>query len=81
MPLRGPVRSIYSVPTIIIFCEGLGIATARALIEAEPSVGSLNFPLRQAVRLYYRVSSHGCWGCTVELTHVLGKLVMLLSLS
>ena len=57
MPLRGPVRSIYSVPTIVIFCEGLGIATARALIEAEPSVGSLNFPLRQSVRLYYRVSA------------------------
>ena len=56
-PLRGPVRSIYSVPTIVIFCEGLGIATARALIEAEPSVGSLNFPLRQSVRLYYRVSA------------------------
>ena len=50
------MRSIYSMPTIVIFCEGSGIATARALIEAEASVGSLNFPLRQSVRLYYRAS-------------------------
>ena len=55
MPLKGPIRSIYSFPTIVIFCEGLGIAAARALIEAEPAVGSLSFPLRQDVRLYYRV--------------------------
>lgn len=56
LPLRGPIRAIYSYPTIVIFCEGLGIAAARALIEAEPAVGSLSFPLRQDVRLYYRVS-------------------------
>ena len=55
MPLRGPVRSIYSFPTVVIFCEGLGIAGARALIEAEAAVGSLSLPLRQDVRLYYRV--------------------------
>ena len=55
MNLRGPIRSIWVYPTLVIFCEGLGIATARSLIEADVEVGSLNLPLRQDVRMYYRV--------------------------
>lgn len=55
MNMRGPIRSIWAYPTLVIFCEGLGIATARSLIEADVEVGSLNLPLRQDVRMYYRV--------------------------
>lgn len=55
MDLRGPVLGVYRYPTIVMFCEGRGIATARSLIEAGPDEGGLNFPLRQDVRLYYRV--------------------------
>lgn len=54
MDLRGPIIGIYTYPTIVIFCEGLGIAAARALIEARPEVGGLNFGLRTDVRMYYR---------------------------
>lgn len=57
MDLRGPVCGIYRYPTIIIFCEGRGIATARALIEAGSEEGGLTLTLRQDVRLYYRVRS------------------------
>ena len=57
--LRAPIRSIWAYPTLIIFAEGLGIATARSLIEADVEVGSLNLPQRQDVRLYYRVSHFG----------------------
>ena len=57
MNLRGPIRSIWAYPTLVIFVEGLGIGTARSLIEADVEVGSLNLPLRQDVRMYYRVST------------------------
>ena len=56
--LRGPLIGIYSFPTVVIFCEGLGIATAKALIEATAGVGGLSFPLRRDVRMYYRVCTH-----------------------
>ncbi len=46
---------IFGYPTLVIFAEGRGIATARALIEAEPDVGGLSFKMRSDVRLYYRV--------------------------
>lgn len=52
--LRGGIISIYTYPTIVIFCEGQGIAAAKALVEAQPSEGGLNFPYREDVRLYYR---------------------------
>lgn len=55
MNLRGPLIGMYNFPTIVIFCEGLGIAAAKALIEATAGVGGLSFPLRRDVRLYYRV--------------------------
>eukprot|EP00884_Botryococcus_braunii_P014682 jgi/Botrbrau1/23214/Bobra.0041s0058.1 len=48
------ITPIFMYPTIIIFAEGHGIATARALIEAEPNAGGLNFGMRSDVRLYYR---------------------------
>lgn len=41
---------------MIIFCGGKGIATAKALIEATSDVSSLNIPLRDSVRLYYKVN-------------------------
>lgn len=50
---------MYNFPTIVIFCEGLGIAAAKALIEATAGVGGLSFPLRRDVRMYYRVRVAG----------------------
>ena len=66
--LRGPLIAIYSFPTVVIFCEGLGIATAKALVEATAGVGGLSFPLRKDVRMYYRVRAHcgsACSACPV----------------
>eukprot|EP00887_Chlorella_sp_A99_P003864 scaffold11.g3864.t1 len=54
LDLRGPIASIFSFPTVVIFAEGYGIATAKALIEATSDVGGLNFGLRSDVRMYYR---------------------------
>ncbi|KAK9795189.1 hypothetical protein WJX73_000070 [Symbiochloris irregularis] len=54
MNLRGPIRSIWAYPTLVIFVEGLGIGTARSLVEADVEVGALNLSLRQEVRMYYR---------------------------
>ena len=67
MDLRGPLIAIYSFPTVVIFCEGLGIATAKALIEATAGVGGLSFPLRKDVRMYYRVraQSSQAWAAIV----------------
>ena len=55
MDLRGPILAMYQFPTLVIFCEGQGIATAKALVETQPSEGGLNFPYREDVRMYYRV--------------------------
>ena len=55
MDLRGPLVAMYQFPTIVIFCEGRGIATAKALLETPPPEGGLNFPYREDVRMYYRV--------------------------
>lgn len=55
MDLRGPIISMYTFPTIVVFCEGMGIAAARALVETQASEGGLNFPYREDVRMYYRV--------------------------
>jgi hypothetical protein len=52
--LRGNIIGAFRYRTVLIMCEGLAIATAKALIEAESSVGGLNFPLRENVVLYYR---------------------------
>ena len=60
MDLRGPIRGMYRYPTIVMLCEGRGIAAARALIEAGADEGGLSFPLRQDVRLYYRVRRNNC---------------------
>ena len=65
MNLRGPLIGMYNFPTIVIFCEGLGIAAAKALIEATAGVGGLSFPLRRDVRLYYRVRATG-FGCALN---------------
>lgn len=50
------MQSIYTFPTLIIFAEGKGIATAKALIEATSDANGLDLYFRQQVRLYYRVS-------------------------
>ena len=56
MNLRRDIQGMFAYPTLVIFCEGkAGIAAAKALIEATPDSGGLNFPLRQDVRMYYRV--------------------------
>lgn len=56
MDLRSPIQGLFAYPTLVLFCEGkTGIAAAKALIEAAPDSGGLNFPLRQDVRMYYRV--------------------------
>lgn len=59
--LRTPLVSIFAFRTVIILADGAGIATAKALIEATPDVGGLNFPLRESVRLYYRVGHLSQW--------------------
>lgn len=56
LALRGPVAAIFQRPTLVIFCEGDGVAAARALALATPQVGGLSFKMRQDVRMYYRVS-------------------------
>lgn len=63
MNLRTPIQGMFAYPTLVLFCEGkAGIAAAKALIEATPDSGGLNFPLRQDVRMYYRVSAqHAFW--------------------
>ena len=59
MDLRGPLIGIYAFPTLVIFCEGAGIAAARALLQAAPSEGGLSFQYREDVRMYYRVRFFG----------------------
>ena len=69
MDLRGPLVAMYQFPTIVIFCEGAGIATAKALLETQPPEGGLNFPYREDVRMYYRVRLFAFvpWHCTSQL--------------
>ena len=55
MDLRGPLIGMYAYPTLVIFCEGQGIAAARALAQAGASEGGLSFQNREDVRMYYRV--------------------------
>ena len=59
MDLRGPIYGLYGYPTIVMFAEGRGIATARALIESGAEECGLNLPMRKDVRLYYRVRTAG----------------------
>ena len=66
MDLRGPIRGMYRYPTVVMFCEGRGIAAARALIEAGADEGGLSLPVRQDVRLYYRVRRHW-FGCVLPM--------------
>lgn len=55
-----------------MFAEGRGIATARALIESGTEECGLNLPMRQDVRLYYRVRMGGvmkqCWHAPPQLS-------------
>ncbi len=70
MNLRRDIQGMFAYPTLVIFCEGkAGIAAAKALIEATPDSGGLNFPLRQDVRMYYRVSL-GSASLSLSLSHV-----------
>lgn len=55
LDLKGGIGAVFLCPTIVIFCEGQGIATARALMAATTDVGGLSFKLRTDVRMYYRV--------------------------
>ncbi len=47
---------MFLYPTVVIFCEGAGIAAAKALIEAGNEPSGLNLTRRPDVRMYYRVS-------------------------
>merc|ERR1711977_730430 len=53
--LRGAIQSVYNYPTVILCAEGKGIGTAKAMIEAGMSRGSLDLCYREDVRLYYKV--------------------------
>ena len=53
-PARPPVHA-----QVVIFVEGRGIATAKALLECSPDVVNLNIGFRHDVRVYYKVWSHG----------------------
>lgn len=59
LELRGPIAGVFAFPTVVIFVEGDGIATARALVAAASDAGGLNFPLRQTVKVYYKVRLDG----------------------
>ena len=48
---------MYRFPTVVMFCEGAGIAAARALIEAGTQPAGLSLKRRTDVRMYYRVSA------------------------
>ncbi|PRW60867.1 hypothetical protein C2E21_1253 [Chlorella sorokiniana] len=54
LQLRGPIAAVFRYPTIVMFAEGAGIATAKALIEATADAGGLSFKRRGDVRMYYR---------------------------
>lgn len=53
--LRPSALSIYKYPTVVIFVEGEGIGTARALIEATADIPNLSLSFREDARLYYKV--------------------------
>lgn len=48
------------VVQLVMFVEGQGIATARALLEASADVVNLNMDFRKDVRLYYKVCATPC---------------------
>jgi len=49
----GPIRAVFRFPTIVMFADNAGIATARALIRSE----YLQPGLRAAVHLYYKAQN------------------------
>ena len=56
MDLRGPIQSVFSYPTLLLFAEGCeGIATAKAIVEGCMDRGGLDFRFREEVRLFYKV--------------------------
>lgn len=61
--LRGPIAAVFLFPTVVMFVEGAGIATAKALIEAGSDPCGLGFKRRQDVRMYYRAPNEAsmCW--------------------
>jgi len=72
MDLRGPIYGLSGYPTIVMFAEGRGIATARALIESGAEECGLNLPMRKDVRLYYRVRTEGIAALLAYITLVSG---------
>lgn len=56
LQLRGPIAAVFRYPTVVLFCEGEGIAAAAALIEAGTDPSGLSLTRRPDVRMYYRVS-------------------------
>eukprot|EP00198_Chlamydomonas_reinhardtii_P012783 XP_001702120.1 predicted protein [Chlamydomonas reinhardtii] len=52
---NSPLMAIYACPTVVIFVEGRGIATCRALLESSSDVANLNLGFRRDVRVYYKV--------------------------
>ena len=66
--LRGAIQSVYNYPTVILCAEGKGIGTAKAMIEAGMSRGSLDLCYREDVRLYYKVPNDDsvCYGNLFE---------------
>lgn len=49
--------AIYRYPTLVIFTEGKGIATTRALVESTVDVCNLTPKLRKDVRVYYKAQN------------------------
>ncbi|RMZ56576.1 hypothetical protein APUTEX25_001423 [Auxenochlorella protothecoides] len=55
LDLRGSLLGIFQHPTVVIFAQGSGIATAKALLLASSDVCGLNLRMRTGEkRLYYR---------------------------
>lgn len=60
LDLRGSLLGIFQHPTVVIFAQGSGIATAKALLLASSDVCGLNLRMRTGEkRLYYRVGRGG----------------------
>lgn len=57
MDFKGPIAGVYRYPTIVIFCEGRGIATAKSIIECSHDISSLYIQMREDVRIYYKAQN------------------------
>ncbi|GFH16608.1 predicted protein [Haematococcus lacustris] len=51
------IMAIFRYPKVLLFVQGRGIATARALLECSHDVPGISCHLRQEVKAYYKVKN------------------------